>query len=164
MGIKDQLSKLKDMLEIVKTTESILEGQNTDRESDNQDNVCLHTTKSDNLKRTINRTNSESNSSQRMENVTSGNSANVLTVAEKQVNKSSMDTNTRDRLKLQVELQEKRKELEELMFKHKATSSNLNQDVRRENKTDHLNSQFESDMDNWRNHIYNVPSCDRQSR
>lgn len=156
--MKDQLAKLKEMLEVVKSTESILETQNVN-ESDLevQENAHALPAKSDNLRRSTNCTLTESNSSGRVENP-SNRSSNVRKV-EKQVNKSSIKANEREKIKLQEELQAKKRELEELMYKHKAVSSNLNQDVHTENKTDHFNIQFDSDVESWRpmTNSFNLP-------
>lgn len=114
IGMKNHLEKLKDMLEVVKDTESILEVQNTN-ESDNeiQDNARAVCPKSDNLKCSKNRTQSESNISL-IDPKTKDMKTN-----EKQINKCIINENERKRMQLQSELQAKKRELEELMCKHK---------------------------------------------
>lgn len=113
--MKNHLEKLKDMLEVVKDTESILEAQNMN-ESDNeiQDNARAMCPKSDNLKCSKNRTQSESNIS-----LIDSKTSKDMKTNEKQINKCIINENERKRMQLQSELQAKKRELEELMCKHK---------------------------------------------
>nr|XP_022914497.1 uncharacterized protein LOC111424984 isoform X1 [Onthophagus taurus] len=128
--MKEQLSKLKDMLEVVKNSELNF------NESDNEINEIVTTSKSHNL---IQR-------NQLDDNPTRSNPSNEQKLKDKQVNKKTMNAQEKERLKLQGELQAKKRELEELMCKHKAASSNLNQDVQCEYKPDMatINNTFEA--------------------
>lgn len=124
MSMKQQLSKLKDMLEVVKDGDNQTESQNVNAvESEaTMDNARALTVKNDNLIQNDVRGNqsarSENISNSRFENNPSR-SSNERKVKEKQVNKKSMNVNERERMKLQAELQAKKRELEELMCKHK---------------------------------------------
>ena len=124
MSMKQQLSKLKDMLEVVKDGDNQTESQNVNAmESEAMmDNARALTVKNDNLIQNDVRGNqsarSENISNSRFENNPSR-SSNERKVKEKQVNKKSMNVNERERMKLQAELQAKKRELEELMCKHK---------------------------------------------
>ncbi|XP_044255620.1 pericentriolar material 1 protein-like isoform X2 [Tribolium madens] len=117
--MKEQLSKLKDMLEIVKTTETVM--QNASQEE--QDLACGICTKA--------------------ENFLQKDGEKKRTSLNKQVNKNTgcggakpkSRTNS-NKMALQVELEAKKRELEEIMGKHKAGTSNLNHDVGTDNKSE----------------------------
>ncbi|XP_008191614.1 pericentriolar material 1 protein isoform X2 [Tribolium castaneum] len=119
--MKEQLSKLKDMLEIVKTTEL-----NSNASQEEQDLACGICTKA--------------------ENFLQKDGEKRRTPLNKQVNKNACDrgfggakpksrTNS-NKVALQVELEAKKRELEEIMGKHKAGTSNLNHDVGTDNKSE----------------------------
>lgn len=102
---------------------------------------------------------------------------------QKQINKTKINSNERERMKLQVELQAKKRELEELMFKHKgcalfgvmllillhsfffvAVTSNLNQDFHNENKSEHILLENESNTWYPAPNVYNLPASSEYSR
>ncbi|GJQ75219.1 hypothetical protein Trydic_g9819 [Trypoxylus dichotomus] len=165
--MKEQLSKLKDMLEIVKNSENLREHQNVN-ESDiaQTDVVNPISSKSDNMiqndVRSSQHDNHENISNSRLESNTR--SSNERKIKEKQVNKKSMNANEKERMKLQAELHAKKRELEELMCKHKAASSNLNQDVQCENKSDigaTNHSLYEGTTNSWYpmpSNLYHLPN------
>lgn len=115
--MKQQLEKLKGILEVVKNTETLIERQQQNyNESDNelQENSNLQPqicSKTDNLRCTKNKTQQDAKSEI---NISSKELKN-----QKQSNKFKLNANERERIKLQFELQAKKRELEELMFKHK---------------------------------------------
>lgn len=119
--MKEQLSKLKDMLEIVKNSEDEVEAQNTNEEVEHLDTGNAISSKSDNMIQNDVRSNQlanhENSSISRAE--ANPRSSNERKIKEKQVNKKSMNANEKERMKLQAELHAKKRELEELMCKHK---------------------------------------------
>lgn len=144
--MKQQLEKLKGILEVVKNTESLIERQQQNcNESDNevqetsniQSQMC--TNKTDNLRCAKNKTQQDCKQDSNMSVKEHKN--------QKQINKSKMNANERERIKLHTELQAKKRELEELMFKHKAVTSNLNQDFHVDNKSD--NGLLENESNAW---------------
>jgi hypothetical protein len=142
--MKDQLSKLKDMLEIVKTTETVM--QNSNGSLEEQEAACDICTKAENfLQKDVEKRRTpvpvQHESNVRYDNTGALN---------KQVNKNPMtydrqagfggakpksSTNS-NKVALQVELEAKKRELEEIMGKHKAGTSNLNHDVGTDNKSE----------------------------
>lgn len=105
--MKEQLAKLRDMYELVKGTESALDSHNTN-DSDNEENARALPVKADNV----------------IQNCVRGNRGNQP--REKQVNKNVRDQGARpkvseemEKMRLQAELQAKKRELEEIMCKHK---------------------------------------------
>lgn len=119
--MKEQLSKLKDMLEIVKNSENVLELQNMNEpDTEILDTMNPLSSKSDNMIQNDVRGNqhaNESTSNSQLESIPR--SSNEQKIKEKQVNKKSMNANEKERMKLQAELHAKKRELEELMCKHK---------------------------------------------
>ncbi|XP_076273236.1 combover isoform X2 [Rhynchophorus ferrugineus] len=127
--MKDQLNQLKDMLDIVNnTTEnaSVAEVQATANE------ICL---RAENLQNEISKPTSRRNDSY-VENCLDNNVSNET--YHKQLNKSQRNQGARpkqrtssinEKIALQSELEAKKRELEEIMGKHKAGTSNLNHDV-----------------------------------
>lgn len=127
MTMKEQLAKLKDMLEIVKTTETVMQNSNGSQEE--QDLACDICTKAENFlqkdgekRRTP--VSHESNVPLRYDNTGALN---------KQVNKNSYDrqggfggakpkSRNSNKVALQAELEAKKRELEEIMGKHKGLS------------------------------------------
>jgi myosin heavy subunit len=129
--MKDQLSKLKDMLEIVKTTETVM--QNSNGSLEEQEAACDICTKAENfLQKDVEKRRTpvpvQHESNVRYDNTGALN---------KQVNKNPMtydrqagfggakpksSTNS-NKVALQVELEAKKRELEEIMGKHKGKSS-----------------------------------------
>lgn len=120
--MKEQLSKLKDMLEIVKNSENLHEHLNVN-ESDiaPADAANPISSKSDNMIQNDVRSNQHDNYENVSNSRLEGNprSSNERKIKEKQVNKKSMNANEKERMKLQAELHAKKRELEELMCKHK---------------------------------------------
>ncbi|RZC42460.1 SCP-1 and/or EzrA domain containing protein [Asbolus verrucosus] len=148
--MKDQLSKLKDMLEIVKTTETVIQNSNGTQEE--QELACDICTKAENFlqkdvekRRTPIHVQHESNVPLRYDNTGTLNENR-----HKQINKNAISydrqsgfggakpksTSNSNKLALQVELEAKKRELEEIMGKHKAGTSNLNHDVGTDNKSE----------------------------
>lgn len=116
--MKEQLEKLKSILEVVKNTETLIERQQQNyNESDNEVQECSSNLqpqicgKTDNLRCAKNKTLQDAKSESNISNKELKN--------QKQANKFKMNPNERERIKLQSELQAKKRELEELMFKHK---------------------------------------------
>lgn len=115
--MKKQLEKLKGILEVVKNTETLIETQQQNfNESDGEQQQESSCNKTDNLRCSKNRDVAKGGG-------TSSSSNNIVArepkMNEKQINKSKLNANERERIKLQSELQAKKRELEELMFKHK---------------------------------------------
>ncbi|XP_063927568.1 pericentriolar material 1 protein isoform X3 [Zophobas morio] len=145
--MKDQLSKLKDMLEIVKTTETMVQNSNSQEE---QEQACEICTKAENFlqkdmeKRRTPVQIQHENVPRRYDNTGLNESR------PKQVNKNAItydrqsgyggakpkSRSNSNKMALQVELEAKKRELEEIMGKHKAGTSNLNHDVGTDNKSE----------------------------
>lgn len=127
VSMKEQLSKLKDMLETVKNSENFSETQNVNEPDTDEMDIINHiSSKSDNMIQNDVRSNQHDNhenvSNSRRADTSSGSnprSSNERKIKEKQVNKKSMNANEKERMKLQAELHAKKRELEELMCKHK---------------------------------------------
>ncbi|KAK9875647.1 hypothetical protein WA026_009445 [Henosepilachna vigintioctopunctata] len=149
VSMKDQLLKLKDMLEMVTNTEAMM--QNGTQEE--QAIACEIYAKAENfLNKDLDKSNCSNQSHaenhqslQHYENRAGPASVN-LDNRGKQTNKNSRDadsgqcsesnTNMSKKLVLQAELKAKKRELEEIMGKHKASSSNLNHDVGTDSKSE----------------------------
>lgn len=133
--MKDQLSKLKDMLEIVKTTETVVQNSNGNQEV--QELACEVCTKAENL---LHKENDNKPATPRRSpsighhdtNTTRfDNTANNETPRYKHSNNKNATTTTgyggtrpktttnSNKLALQTELEAKKRELEEIMGKHK---------------------------------------------
>lgn len=125
--MKEQLSKLRDMYEMVKNTEMIFESQSGD-ESESEENAQALPIKSDNViqnqvkgnfaqqqfeRNSRNQINQRNQEKQINKNARERCS---LSVPSSVRNKSSSDS---EKLRLQAELQAKKRELEEIMCKHK---------------------------------------------
>ncbi|XP_050297637.1 pericentriolar material 1 protein isoform X2 [Anthonomus grandis grandis] len=131
VAMKDHLSKLKNMLEVVNNT---TEGATVQEVQAATNEICLT---AENLQNEISKPSHRRNDSyveNRLDN-------HVLNETyQKQVNKSQRNqgarpkqrtsSNINEKLALQAELEVKKRELEEIMGKHKAATSNLNHDVR----------------------------------
>ncbi|XP_017773228.1 PREDICTED: uncharacterized protein LOC108560270 isoform X4 [Nicrophorus vespilloides] len=162
VNMKDQLSKLKDMLDVVQNTENSLDTQNIN-ESDIEDQVWRMCSKSDNLIQNDVRSNSR-----HVENKSQGHSSNERHVKDKQVNKKSMNANEREHI-FQAQSREKQKrELE--VFMSKSATSNLNRDVNSESKSDVGASSiplYEGSTNSWHpvpSNVYPMPQAnDRYS-
>ncbi|KAJ8909739.1 hypothetical protein NQ315_013543 [Exocentrus adspersus] len=138
--MKDQLRKLKDMLELVKTTEDIM--QNTNASAEAQAVAYDICTSAENfLEKDMQKPKLQSQV-QHESNVLRNDNYTCASAGDnqpKQVNKHSMDYGCREvkprlarlneKLALQAELEAKKKELEEIMGKHSASTSNLNHDI-----------------------------------
>lgn len=121
--MKDQLQKLKDMLELVKNTETIM--QNTNASPEEQAAACEICTTAENfLEKEFQKpkiqhsVQNDSNNVLRFDNNTS------LDNIPKQLNKNcrkqeGRGANISQKIALQTELESKRRELEDLMGKHK---------------------------------------------
>ncbi|KAK4886975.1 hypothetical protein RN001_003246 [Aquatica leii] len=123
VSMKQQLSSLKDLLEVVKHTEfALLDSQNVNEmESESQD--AAHSTKTDNIHQNV-RINRNHNEGARLEN--NPTRVNRQWSTEKQSNKSL--TSIKEREKVLAELKAKKRELEEIMYKQKDSTS-INNDV-----------------------------------
>lgn len=167
--MKEQLSKLKDMYELVKSSEMMFESQSAN-DSESEENAQALPVKTDNViqnhvkgnlgtghpeRNTRNQINQRNQEKQINKNM-----RERLSVPTSVRNKSSSDS---EKLRLQAELQAKRRELEEIMCKHKAGTSNLNHDVGNAS-----NSLFEGVSTSWYPVIPNQhnrpPSSERYSR
>ncbi|XP_066253969.1 pericentriolar material 1 protein-like isoform X2 [Euwallacea similis] len=123
--MKDQLSKLKDMLEVVNAT-------NPEEAQVAANEICL---RAENLQNEIAKPSHRRNDSfveNRLDNHVSNETY------QKQVNKGQRNQGAKpkqrtssinEKIALQMELEAKKRELEEIMGKHKASTSNLNHDV-----------------------------------
>ncbi|CAH1988104.1 unnamed protein product [Acanthoscelides obtectus] len=126
--MKDQLNKLQDMLEVVKSAETTIINSNASSEAQAAAmDTCLNIEsilEKDNQKPRLRSTVSNDSNVLRYDNDTSSEGRN------KQTNKNKKDQILgRQKSALQSELEIKKRELEELMGKHKASTSNLNHDV-----------------------------------
>ncbi|KAF5287897.1 hypothetical protein FQA39_LY04071 [Lamprigera yunnana] len=123
--MKQQLSSLKDLLEVVKNTEvSLLDSQNVnDAESESQTIGHSGTSKTDNIRQNV-LMNCNQNDGARLENNPAR--INEQWCAEKQSNKSIK--NIKERERVLAELKAKKRELEEIMYKQKDSTS-INNDV-----------------------------------
>ncbi|KAL3266031.1 hypothetical protein HHI36_010218 [Cryptolaemus montrouzieri] len=145
VSMKDLLAKLKDMLEMVENTEVIM--QNGTQEE--QAIACEMYAKAENfLNKDLDKGNCtnqahvDNHVPLQFENRASSSTIN-LDNRGKQINKNSRDTRSQckdskisEKLALQAELKAKKRELEEIMGKHKASTSNLNHDVGTDNKSE----------------------------
>lgn len=121
--MKEQLSKLRDMYEMVKNTEMIFESQ-SGNESETEENAQALPIKTDNViqnqvKGNYEERNSRNQINQRNQEKQINKNARErcsLSVPSSVRNKSSSDS---EKLRLQAELQAKKRELEEIMCKHK---------------------------------------------
>lgn len=132
--MKDQLSKLKDMLEIVKTTQPLVENTNCTQEEQAIANEIF--TKTENFLQNNDGDKARSvplNQSTQNIGGGGGNLASLNDNCHKQINKNAYDR----QLALQNELEVKKRELEAIMGKHKASTSNLNHDVGNDNKSEY---------------------------
>ncbi|CAH0561493.1 unnamed protein product [Brassicogethes aeneus] len=136
VSMKDQLNKLKDMLEIVKTTENVVQNSNDSQEANEL--ACDVCTKAENFlqndfRNVKARPNPQNDSNMlRYDNNTNEN-------RQKQVNKNTREQQSRggkSRTTSINELEAKKRELEDLMGKHKAGTSNLNHDIGADTKSD----------------------------
>nr|CAI5818276.1 unnamed protein product [Callosobruchus analis] len=128
VAMKDQLNKLQDMLEVVKSAETTMTNSNTSTEAQAVAmDTCLNIEsilEKDNQKPKLRSTVSNDSNVLRYDNDTSSEGRN------KQTNKNKKDQRLGGQNSaLQSELEIKKRELEELMGKHKASTSNLNHDV-----------------------------------
>ncbi|VEN36661.1 unnamed protein product [Callosobruchus maculatus] len=125
VAMKDQLNKLQDMLEVVKSAETTINPA-TEAQAVSMD-TCLNIEsilEKDNQKPKLRSTMSNDSNVLRYDNDTSSEGRN------KQTNKNKKDQRLGgQKSALQSELEIKKRELEELMGKHKASTSNLNHDV-----------------------------------
>nr|CAH7738171.1 unnamed protein product [Callosobruchus chinensis] len=126
VAMKDQLNKLQDMLEVVKSAETTMTNSNTEAQAAAMD-TCLNIEsilEKDNQKPKLRSTVSNDSNVLRYDNDTSSEGRN------KQTNKNKKDQRLGgQKSALQSELEIKKRELEDLMGKHKASTSNLNHDV-----------------------------------
>ncbi|XP_018572470.1 pericentriolar material 1 protein isoform X2 [Anoplophora glabripennis] len=138
--MKDQLRKLKDMLELVKTTENIM--QNTNASAEAQAVAYDICTSAENfLEKDVQKPRLQSQVQNETNVLRNDNYSSTIASDNqpKEVNKRSIEqgcrglkpriTSHNEKLSLQAELEAKKKELEEIMGKHKASTSNLNHDV-----------------------------------
>ncbi|XP_019870036.2 pericentriolar material 1 protein isoform X3 [Aethina tumida] len=134
--MKDQLNKLKDMLEIVKTTENVVQNSNGSQEANEL--ACDVCTKAENFLlndfqniKTRPNTQNDSNMLRYDNNTMSDN-------RQKQVNKNTREQSrgAKSRTSSINELEAKKRELEDLMGKHKAGTSNLNHDIGADSKSE----------------------------
>ncbi|XP_060531210.1 pericentriolar material 1 protein isoform X2 [Cylas formicarius] len=141
--MKDQLTKLKDMLEIVKTTENAMMGGNVSSEARTAANeICQtaeHFLQNQFEKARVGQ--SDGNNGMRFENNTSAEGRQKQTNTNSRIqnlprNKSSAGS-INEKIALQAELEAKKKELEEIMGKHKAGTSNLNHDIGNDSKSEY---------------------------
>lgn len=123
--MKEQLSKLRDMYEMVKNTEMIFESQSgNESETEPEENAQSLPLKTDNMiqnqvKQQQMERNSRNQINQRNQEKQINKNARErcsLSVPSSVRNKSSSDS---EKLRLQAELQAKKRELEEIMCKHK---------------------------------------------
>ncbi|XP_072391736.1 uncharacterized protein [Diabrotica undecimpunctata] len=136
-AMKEQLNKLKDMLEVVKMPDNIL--QNTNNPFDDRKTSCYLCSSGEQFRekdvkkpKLKSRIHNDSNMF-RNANVTSRDSRpkQINTNSRErgnQVNKANMSS-IAQKIALQTELECKKRELEEIMGKHKGNASNLNQDI-----------------------------------
>lgn len=123
--MKEQLSKLRDLYELVKTTEATFESQ-SGNESESEENAQALPSKTDNVIQNQVRENRIQQQPER----NARNQINQQRNQQKQINKNSRDrcslssvrnksSSDSEKLRLQAELQAKKRELEEIMCKHK---------------------------------------------
>lgn len=120
--MKEQLSKLRDMYELVKNTEMILESQSAN-ESETEENAQALPLKTDNMIQNpvkgncVQQQQLERNQINQRKQINKNERERCsLSVPSSVRNKSSSDS---EKLRLQAELQAKKRELEEIMCKHK---------------------------------------------
>lgn len=123
--MKEQLSKLKDLYELVKNTETVVFESQSGNESESEDNAQALPLKTDNVIQNQVKENYRAQQPQR-------NTRNQINQRnqEKQINKNARErcslssvrnksSSDSEKLRLQAELQAKKRELEEIMCKHK---------------------------------------------
>lgn len=165
VGMKDQLSKLKDMLELVQSTESSM------CDPENQAVISEVYAKAENL---LNKDFDKVNISNQSQLENYGNCSSSSSLNDnrnRQFNKNTgqicngAKPKVSEKLALQAELKAKKKELEEIMGKHKACSSNLNQDVGTDNKSEFScsNSIFDNGSGIYTPTYNQLDICDRYS-